>query len=156
MTSVRYGPAAAITHRHLDRAAVNSPGDLQAFSGQWIRMQDRVAEEFADDERGVPDGVLEDADRAEFLGTRPAREGNAGRGTRQVDDSRRAHLPGHPPWHRGAVPSALRISDARTGAGGNRSNLKGLITTGRRSQPARRSFRHTSKPARHCGSVTSS
>src|SRR5262249_18810617 len=51
----------------------------------------------ADDDRGVADRVIEDADSAELVGKRPAREGDASRRTRQVDDSRRPHLPGHPP-----------------------------------------------------------
>src|SRR5262249_40082678 len=97
MTGMRDRRAAAVTHRDLDRAAVHSPGDLKAFSRQRIRMQDGVAKEFADDDRGVADRVIEDADSAEFVGKRPAREGDASRRTRQVDDSRRPHLPRHPP-----------------------------------------------------------
>lgn len=135
MPGVRDCRAAAVTHRDLDRGAVHSPGDLKAFSGQRIRMQDRIAQEFADDESGVSDGVIEDADRAEFIGKSPAGEGDAGRRARQVDDSRRAHLPSHPPlpsrhdtfraadfrcpdwrWRKPAEPEALIATGARTPA----------------------------------------
>lgn len=68
MTGMRDRRAAAITHRYLDRAAVHRPGDLKTLSGQRIRVQDGVAKEFADDERGVADRVIEDADSAKLIG----------------------------------------------------------------------------------------
>ena len=92
MTGMRNRCASAVTDSDLDRAAIHSPGDLKAFSGERIRVQDGIAEKLADDERRVAHRVIENSDRAELIGKRPAREGDTGRRTRQVDDSRRPHL----------------------------------------------------------------
>ena len=97
MTGMRNRCASAVTDSDLDRAAIHSPGDLKAFSGERIRVQDGIAEKLADDERRVAHRVIENSDRAELIGKRPAREGDTGRRTRQVDDSRRPHLLSHPP-----------------------------------------------------------
>ena len=120
VTGVRNRRAAAIADREFDAGPVDCPGHLQPLAWQRVGVQDRVAEQFADDEDGVPDRAIEDPGGPEFVGQCPAREGDAGRGTRQVDDARRPHLPCHPPRRRGATLSALRKSDSRPDAAGNR------------------------------------
>jgi len=97
MPGVRDGRAATVADRDLDGARADRPGDLEPLAGQRVRVQDRVAQQFADDESGIGDRVIEYPCRPQVLGERLAREGYARRGTRQVDDARRPHLPDRPP-----------------------------------------------------------
>ena len=67
MTSVRDGRAATIADRDLNGASVHRPRHLQSLSGQRIRMQDRVTEQLADDEHGIPDSAVEDSGGPEII-----------------------------------------------------------------------------------------
>jgi hypothetical protein len=97
MSGMRDRRAAAVAHGDLDRTRVDVPGDLQPFAGQRICVQYRVAQEFANDQNGIGDRVVEYSGRPQFIGECLARESYARRGTRQVDDTRLPHLPDRPP-----------------------------------------------------------
>jgi hypothetical protein len=63
MTFVRDRGATAVADRDLDRRAVQRPRDLKPFAGQRVSMQDRVAQQLANDEGRVGYGSLEDTYR---------------------------------------------------------------------------------------------
>ena len=122
MTSVRNRRAAAVAYRHLDRASIHVPSDLEALAGQRIGVQDGVAEQLADDQRRITHGVVEDSRRAQLIGERTARKADARWRARQVDDFRRAHLPSPPGVASQRFLCEPLDSDARTDATGNRPN----------------------------------
>lgn len=130
MPRMRDGRAAAVADRDLDRGTGHCPRHLQPFAWQRVSVQNRIAEQFADDEYGVPYGAIEHPGSPEVIGQRPARESDARRRTRQVDDARSSHLPGHPPSHRGAALSALRMFKCPAQYGRKPAVHEALLTIG--------------------------